>query len=87
MSDDKQPNEVPPPASGPPPLPEPTKPLTGWQRFTKALGPLGVVLVILVTKGKTIALLVLKFGAPVLKTGGTMILSIGASALMWGWKY
>ncbi len=84
MSDEKQPNE--PPVGSPPPS-EPPKPPTAWQRLTKALGPVGVVLVLLVTKGKTLALLALKFGAPILKTGGTMILSVGAYAMMWGWKY
>jgi Zn-dependent protease len=83
MSDDKQPPELPPLLL----LPEPPKPPTAWQRFTKMLGPVGVVIVIIVTKGKTIALLALKFGAPILKTGGTMILSIGAYAMLWGWKY
>ena len=89
MSDEKQPNDTPPvivPPAEPLP-PEPPRPPTRWERFTKALGPVGLVLVILVTKGKTIALLALKFGAPILKTGGTMILSIGAYAMMWGWKY
>ena len=38
-------------------------------------------------EGQDIALLALKFGGPILKTGGTMILSIGAYAMMWGWKY
>ena len=71
----------------PPPAGLPKPPPTVWQRFMKVLGPLGVVLVIIVTKGKTIALLALKFGGPILKTGGTMILSIGAYAMMWGWKY
>jgi Zn-dependent protease len=83
MSDDKQPPECPPLLLPP----EPPKPPTAWQRFTKMLGPVGVVIVIIVTKGKTIALLALKFGAPILKTGGTMILSIGAYAMVWGWKY
>ena len=86
MSDDKQPPESP-PLLLPPEPPKPPKPPTAWQRFTKMLGPVGVVLVIIVTKGKTIALLALKFGAPILKTGGTMILSIGAYAMLWGWKY
>ena len=79
--------KVPPPLQLDFPRPAPPKPPTAWPRCTKALGPLGVVLVIIVTKGKTMALLALKFGAPILKTGGTMILSIGAYAMLWGWKY
>jgi Zn-dependent protease len=80
----------------PPPLPptsfersEPPKP-TGWRRITKLLGPVGVVLLFL---GKTVAKLkfvlvpVVKFGLPVLKTGGTMALSIGFYALSWGWRF
>ena len=69
-----------------PPAVEPAKP-TVWQRFTKRLGPVGVVLALIATKGKTLALLALKFGAPVLKTGGTMILSIWFYAMTWGWKF
>ncbi|MCX6954432.1 MAG: site-2 protease family protein, partial [Verrucomicrobia bacterium] len=38
-------------------------------------------------KFKTIALLAVKFGLPVLKTGGTMFLSVGAYAMLWGWKF
>jgi Zn-dependent protease len=34
-----------------------------------------------------VGLLILKFGLPVLKTGGTMLLAIGAYALLWGWKF
>lgn len=85
MADENRPPEIP-PVIVPPPV-EPPKPLTAWQRFTKALGPVGVLLVLLVTKGKTLALLALKFGAPILKTGGTMILSVGAYAMAWGWQY
>jgi Zn-dependent protease len=85
MTDENRPPEIP-PVIAPPPV-EPPKPPTAWQRFTKALGPVGVLLVLLVTKGKTLALLALKFGAPILKTGGTMILSVGAYAMAWGWQY
>lgn len=70
--------------------PPPQKPPTKWQRFTKALGPLGVVLVVLVNfigKLKFLLFPILKFGLPVLKTGGTMLLSIGFYAMTWGWKY
>ena len=63
----------------PPPLPpEPGR--EGW--FKKYFGPVGAALLI---GFKFLAKL--KFLLPVLKTGGTMILSIGAYALMWGWKF
>jgi Zn-dependent protease len=86
---ENQPPELPP--ALPPTLPSsagaPAKPPTAWQRFTKRLGPVGVVLALVAGKFKTVALLAVKFGLPLLKTGGTMILSIGAYAMMWGWKY
>lgn len=81
MSDEKPSAELP-PLPAPPPAPP-----TLWQRFGKRLGPAGVVLVLIATKGKTVALLALKFGGPVLKTGGTMILSIWFYAMNWGWKF
>ena len=84
MSDEKPSAELP-PASAPPPLP-PTPP-TAWQRFTKRLGPVGVGLALIVGKGKTVVLLGLKFGLPVLKTGGTMLLSIWFYAMNWGWTF
>ncbi|MGN6555758.1 MAG: site-2 protease family protein [Verrucomicrobiota bacterium] len=51
------------------------------------MGPLGVVLVLLLKLGaklKFMLLPVLKFLPMILKTGGTMILSIGAYAMIWG---
>jgi Zn-dependent protease len=54
-----------------------------WQRLKKLFAPIGVAFV-----------MIFKFVAPVvkflpilLKTGGTMLLSIGAYALAWGWKF
>src|SRR4051812_7653391 len=82
-----------PPASNPPPFltpPEPPHKPTAWQRLTKALGPVGVVLVMIANffgKIKFLLLPILKFGLPVLKTGGTMILSIAVYAMAWGWKF
>jgi Zn-dependent protease len=63
---------------------------TVWQRLTTALGPVGVVLVMIANffgKIKFLLLPILKFGLPVLKTGGTMFLSIGLYAMSWGWPF
>ena len=55
---------------------------TFWQKAKKFLGPVGVAVVIFFKY-----LAKLKFLLPVLKTGGTMLLSIGAYAMLWGWRY
>jgi Zn-dependent protease len=58
-----------------------------WQRFKKFLAPAGVVLVLGVKffgKVKFLILPLLKFLPVILKTGGTMVLSIGLYALQWG---
>jgi hypothetical protein len=76
----------------PVPLPlrvDPPKP-TVAQRLKKTRGPVGVVLVVI---GKYFAQLyyfilpALKFLPVILKTGGTMLLSIGFYALTWGWRF
>jgi Zn-dependent protease len=73
-----QPQEAP----APPPLPSwgpPPEP-TLWQKIKRLLAPLGAVFVIalkLLGKIKFIAL-------PLIKTGGTMLLSIGFYAIYWG---
>jgi Zn-dependent protease len=69
------------PYYGPPPEP------TLGQKLKKLLAPLGVVLVLIVkffAKLKFILLPVLKFLPVVLKTGGTMLLSIWVYAMAWG---
>lgn len=61
-----------------------------WSRIKKALGPVGVALVVIVkffAKLKFVILPILKFFPLLLKTGGTMVFSIGAYALFWGWKF
>jgi len=66
---------------GPPPQP------SGWDRFKKFLAPLGILALLLLKFGaklKFIIAPVIKFFPMILKTGGTMILSIGAYAMMWG---
>jgi len=73
----------------PPPPPDwgrPAEP-TGWQKAKKFLAPLAVVGVLFVkffAKLKFILLPVLKFLPAILKTGGTMILTIWIYAMMWG---
>jgi Zn-dependent protease len=61
-----------------------------WTTVKKFLGPLVVVAIICVkwfAKLKFLFLPILKFFPLILKTGGTMILSIGAYALFWGWWF
>lgn len=55
---------------------------TLWQRIKKLLAPVGVGLVVFFK-----FLAKFKFLLPVLKTGGTMLLSIGAYAIAWGWRF
>ena len=72
-----------PPISAPWQQPEPT----AWEKLKKLLAPLGVVGVLLLkfaAKLKFIIWPVLKFLPVILKTGGTMFLSIGLYAMVWG---
>src|SRR5258708_26584682 len=81
-----------PPPNEPPPMPlrvDPPK-KTLWQRVKQALAPIGVVLAIIANffgKLYYLVLPVLKFVPAILKTGGTMLLSIGFYAMNWGWRY
>src|SRR5258708_35174319 len=84
-----QPPENPPSNSVPPTVPQPSKP-SAWKRFIKMLGQVGVALVFvakLIGKVKFLLLPIIKFGLPVLKTGGTMLLSIWFYTMTWGWKF
>src|SRR5579864_2911054 len=59
-------------------------------RLKKALGPIAVVGVMIAkffAKLKFIILPALKFLPIILKSGGTMILSIGVYALVFGWQF
>jgi Zn-dependent protease len=74
----------------PPPLPlewgQPPEP-SGWQRLKKLLGPVAVVGVTLAkffAKVKFIVAPALKFLPVILKTGGTMFLTIWVYAMTWG---
>lgn len=59
----------------------------GW---AKALGPVGVVLLLLLqfaAKLKFLVVPLLKFFPLILKTGGTMVLSVWVYAMNWGWWF
>src|SRR3984893_13993816 len=59
-------------------------------RLKKALGPLGVVVVLAAkffAKLKFFILPALKFLPLLLKSGGTMLLMIWVYTMMWGWKF
>ena len=63
---------------------------TMWLKIKKLLAPIGVgVMVCLkfLAKLKFVIIPIIKFVPVFLKTGGTMILSIGVYALIWGWKF
>jgi Zn-dependent protease len=62
----------------------PPRPPGLGDKIKKTLGPIGVAIVALLAKFKFALLAALKFGLPLLKTGGTMLLSIGVYALLWG---
>ncbi|SRR5260221_6318040 len=60
------------------------------QKLKKLFGPIGVALVVLTkfaAKIKFLLLPLIKFLPVLLKTGGTMVLSVGAYAMAWGWKF
>lgn len=62
----------------------------GDSLWKKILSPLAVVVILLLNWGgklKFIILPLLKFFPMLLKTGGSMILSVGAYALLYGWKF
>src|ERR1043166_3135502 len=83
----EQDESFPPPP--PPPWERPREP-TAWDKFKKFLAPLGVVGVVIVKffgKLKLAILPALMFLPAALKTGGTMLLSIGVYAMYWGVWY
>jgi Zn-dependent protease len=72
---------VPPPIEGPNPPSQ-----GGGNKLKKATGPLAVIGALL-AKFKLILLPVLKFLPILLKTGGTMFLSMWVYAMAWGWWF
>jgi Zn-dependent protease len=92
MSDLRSPGWGPEPAPAPaPPEPdyEPIHPGSGrgdWRERAKRFGgPIVAVLVLLATKLKAILLLLPKL--KILSTSATMLVSIAAYALIWGWQF
>jgi Zn-dependent protease len=85
-------NEVmpPPPMPPPPPPPPPTwgrEEPSVWQKIKKLFAPIAVVGALILkffAKLKFVLLPALKFLPVFLKTGGTMILTIGVYAMIWG---
>src|SRR5438552_7371803 len=71
-----------------PPLQQPRPTL--WDRIKMALVPVGVVGLLLLkwlAKLKLLILPLLKFLPVLLKTGGTMFLTIWIYAMTWGWWF
>jgi Zn-dependent protease len=67
-----------------------------WQERLKLLGPFGIFLIYLFGKLKLLLVflsqfkflgLILKFGAVLLKTGGTMLISMAVYATAFGWQF
>ena len=83
-----RPATTPPPGS-PEPEYEPIHPGSGrgdWrERLKRYLGPIGAAAILLATKLKTVLLLLPKL--KILTTSGTMLVSIAAYALIWGWPF
>lgn len=75
-----EPNNAPPVISPLPP--SAPKPPTFGEKLKKYLGPVGVVLFVILK-----FLAKFKFVLPFLKTGATMVLSIGVYAMAWGWQF
>jgi Zn-dependent protease len=74
----------------PPSSPVQSPPPSTLDRVRKAAGPIGIALLVVVKffgKIKFLLLPIMKFALPVVKTGGTMVLSIGVYAMSWGWKF
>jgi Zn-dependent protease len=84
MEMDRSPQPWLPPLSQPAPAPAPTPdpPRSGLRRIT---GPIVVALIMLVKWGKAALLLLPK--AKLLATSGSMLVSVGAYSLIWGWRF
>src|SRR5438552_15867737 len=60
---------------------------SAWQKFKKLLAPIGVVLALclkFLAKLKFLLLPILKFVPLILKTGGSMLITIWVYAMVWG---
>jgi len=78
---------MPPPLVNLPGVPPPPPRENGFKKWLGTLGVVGILLLKFGAKLKFILLPVINFFPVLLKTGGTMILSIGAYAMMWGWWF
>ncbi|HEY2081317.1 MAG TPA: site-2 protease family protein [Verrucomicrobiae bacterium] len=68
---------------------QPIQPTFG-QKLKKALGPIGVAFAVIIkffAKLKFLILPLIKFLPLILKTGGTMLLSVWVYAMFWGWWF
>jgi Zn-dependent protease len=65
----------------------PSKPESEWKKIFGPVIAVGVIILNFFAKLKFLILPILKFFPLILKTGGSMILSIGAYAMIWGWKW
>jgi Zn-dependent protease len=70
------------PAPAPAPAPPPKPQRTGWRRFGT---PIFLGLLAVLKWGKALLLLLPK--AKLLTTSGSMLVSVGAYALIWGWTF
>jgi Zn-dependent protease len=71
-----------PPEAAPP---RRARPDSGWRRWLYPLAGLGALALNFAGKAKALLLLLPKL--KLLSTGGTMLLSVGAYALLWGWRF
>ncbi len=58
-----------------------------WEKMLAMLGAIGAAMAKFFAQIKLLLLPILKFGLPVLKTGGTMLLSMWFYAQVWGWWF
>ena len=86
-SHEPAPPRIAPPLPPAPPLrPPPPPESSANQNWKKLFWPLAVIGALL-AKFKGLLIPFLKFIPAILKTGGTMLLSIWAYSMAWGWKY
>ena len=81
-----EPVPVNPPTPAPPPVLPPKK-KTWWQKLLAPFAAAGAMLLKLLSQFKLVLFAILKFGWPILKTGGTMLISVWVYAQIWGWWF
>jgi len=70
-----------------PPPAQNGKPKRGFQGLLGLLGALGLIILKFGAKLKYLLVPLAKFFPMILKTGGTMLLTIGVYTSLWGWKF